>query len=230
MAIQALNAIRFIGDSVSQSGDAVPEIPDDFHVIVGALDRASSDWLLQHLQDEGLVDIGSTPMDTRPHPSGNGSIVVKSIGRVRLTLAGWEQYETAKHGQVRGNYGFIALEFDDSTLDTFVRDVVKPVVNEELGYDLVDMRDVARAGIIDNIMRMQIGDAAFVIADLTHGNNGAYWEAGYAEGLARISHTVTAEGRSGSVGAEFLPREQVEQEQAALRPCFREARVAGTAA
>ena len=50
------------------------------------------------------------------------------------------------------------------------------------------------------------------------------------ERLARISHTVTAEGRSGSVGAEFLPREQVEQEQAALRPCFREARVAGTAA
>ena len=48
--------------------------------------------------------------------------------------------------------------------------------------------------------------------------------------LTRISHTVTAEGRSGSVGAEFLPREQVEQEQAALRPCFREARVAGTAA
>ena len=52
----------------------------------------------------------------------------------------------------------------------------------------------------------------------------------YYTGLARISHTVTAEGRSGSVGAEFLPREQVEQEQAALRPCFREARVAGTAA
>ena len=29
--------------------------------------------------------------------------------------------------------------------------------------------------------------------------------------LARISHTVTAEGFGGSVGAEFLPREQVEQ-------------------
>ena len=49
-------------------------------------------------------------------------------------------------------------------------------------------------------------------------------------GLARISHTVTAEGFGGSVGAEFLPREQVEQKQAALRPCFRGARVAGTAA
>ena len=50
------------------------------------------------------------------------------------------------------------------------------------------------------------------------------------EALARISHTVTAEGFGGSVGAEFLPREQVEQKQAALRPCFRGARVAGTAA
>ena len=54
--------------------------------------------------------------------------------------------------------------------------------------------------------------------------------ASLVEVLARISHTVTAEGRWGSVGAEFLPRGQVEQEQAALRPCFREARVAGTAA
>ena len=52
----------------------------------------------------------------------------------------------------------------------------------------------------------------------------------FDNGLARISHTVTAEGFGGSVGAEFLPREQVEQKQAALRPCFRGARVAGTAA
>src|SRR3546814_372746 len=47
------------------------------------------------------------------------------------------------------------------------------------------MRNVARAGIIDNIMRSQIRDAAFVIVDLTHDNSGAYWEAGYAEGLGK---------------------------------------------
>ena len=47
------------------------------------------------------------------------------------------------------------------------------------------MRDVATAGIIDNIMRMRIKEARFVIADLTHDNNGAYWEAGYAEGLGK---------------------------------------------
>ena len=40
-------------------------------------------------------------------------------------------------------------------------------------------------GVIDNIMRTHIRDSAFVIADLTHDNPGAYWEAGYAEGLGK---------------------------------------------
>ena len=77
------------------------------------------------------------------------------------------------------------MQFNEPTLDNFVRDVVKPTIQTTLGYDLVDMRDVSRAGIIDNIMRMQIRGAAFVIFDLTHGNKGAYWEAGYAEGLGK---------------------------------------------
>jgi nucleoside 2-deoxyribosyltransferase len=47
------------------------------------------------------------------------------------------------------------------------------------------MKGHTEAGIIDNIMRQQIRDCAFVIADLTHKNNGAYWEAGYAEGLGK---------------------------------------------
>ena len=32
-------------------------------------------------------------------------------------------------------------------------------------------------------MRTTIKQSKFVIADLTHDNNGAYWEAGYAEGI-----------------------------------------------
>ena len=33
--------------------------------------------------------------------------------------------------------------------------------------------------------REKIRDAAFVLVDLTHENSGAYWEAGYAEGLGK---------------------------------------------
>ena len=41
------------------------------------------------------------------------------------------------------------------------------------------------AGLIDDQLRVHLRTARFVIADLTHGNNGAYWEAGFAEGLGR---------------------------------------------
>jgi len=33
-------------------------------------------------------------------------------------------------------------------------------------------------------MRLEIRRSRFAVVDLTHGNRGAYWEAGFAEGLA----------------------------------------------
>ena len=77
------------------------------------------------------------------------------------------------------------MQFNDEILDRFVQENLRDIIKNELGYDLHDMREVARAGIIDNIMRTEIRDAAFILADLTHNNPGAYWEAGYAEGLGK---------------------------------------------
>jgi hypothetical protein len=101
-----------------------------------------------------------------------------------LTLAGWAEYEKELRGQTSAGYGFIALKFGDLVLDPFVKDVIKPAI-ATLGFGLVDMRDAAEVGIIDNVMRARIRDAAFVLVDLTHANEGAYWEAGYAEGLGK---------------------------------------------
>jgi nucleoside 2-deoxyribosyltransferase len=39
--------------------------------------------------------------------------------------------------------------------------------------------------LIDDQLRVALRTSRFVVADLTHGNNGAYWEAGFAEGLGR---------------------------------------------
>ncbi len=167
MSVQAANLIRFVGDEVSRSGESIRELPNAFHVIIGSFNREAAFRLLKELEERKIV-----MADPYPH-------------NINLTLDGWNQYETEKRGQFGGNYGFIAMQFDDTELDAFVRDVVKPTVKEDIGYELVDMRDVSQAGVIDNIMRVQIRDAAFVIADLTHDNFGAYWEAGYAEGLGK---------------------------------------------
>ncbi|MCI3132306.1 nucleoside 2-deoxyribosyltransferase [Phenylobacterium aquaticum] len=154
------------------------------------LDEAAGPWigcashqaltrLIVAAQDKGLVSPAGTDSRTRAH----GGIVTSTS--YDLTLDGWDRYEAEQKGLTRGSYGFMAMKFGDPSLDELSRSVIKPRVRTDLGYDLVDLRDVARAGIIDNIMRAQIRDAAFVIVDLTHDNSGAYWEAGYAEGLGK---------------------------------------------
>jgi hypothetical protein len=45
------------------------------------------------------------------------------------------------------------------------------------------MTDDQGAGLIDDQLRAAILASRFIIADLSHDNQGAYWEAGFGEGL-----------------------------------------------
>ena len=172
--VEVTNLIQYIGDQRSKTGQ--PITLSGISEITGAPSEKSANRLVEELCEDGVITIGASAQ-----PYGSRS---KRYLDVDLTPAGWKQYE-AERMQFSGSYGFIAMQFGDAALDPFVQDIVKPAVKEGIGCDLVDMRDVARAGVIDNIMRDQIRDAAFVIADLTHDNLGAYWEAGYAEGLGK---------------------------------------------
>ena len=182
-AEQAENAIRFIGDHVSAQGESLRDIPDEFRAAIGAADYGSGIWVAEQLQAKGLVDVGSKTGRTRTMLDGN-HVYQSTLASVTLSLDGWREYEQAKRGSFEGNYGFVALEFNDPELDQLLV-TTKAAVLAEMGYDLIDMRDVEQAGVIDNIMRLKIADAAFMLADLTHRNPGAYWEAGYAEGLGK---------------------------------------------
>jgi nucleoside 2-deoxyribosyltransferase len=173
-ARQAMNAIRFIGDRVAASGVPIGNLPPSFHAVMGSPNRNSAMSIARQLLHAGLVRAIEAGEMQSPD----------EIIQVDLTLSGWERYEAEQQGQLSGNYGFIALKFGDEVVDPFVADVIKPTV-AALGFELVDMRDAAEAGIIDNVMRARIRDASFVLVDLTHANEGAYWEAGYAEGLGK---------------------------------------------
>ncbi len=172
---QAVNAIRIIGDEIKRTAQKIDKLQEDFFARIGALSPDLSGELLIELKLRRLLEgnefrtLGGPPR----------------LINVNLTLDGWEKYEAERRGKISSNYGFIAMKFDDPFLDQLVRETVKPAIKNELGFNILDMRDVARAGVIDNIMRAQIRDAAFVLVDLTHDNSGAYWEAGYAEGLGK---------------------------------------------
>ncbi len=79
------------------------------------------------------------------------------------------------------------MHFGDARLNDFVRNVLQVGVRTHLAVEVyrVDSHDKIEAGLIDNIMREAIEDAAFVLVELSHGNRGAYWEAGFAEGLRK---------------------------------------------
>ena len=174
-AVQVMNIIRYIGDQISESGKPIYQLPE-ISKIIGAPSKELANQLVEELYERGLIKM------LEPVKTLNGKVTFMNVN---LSLDGWEQYEAEKRGGFAGNNGFLAMEFDDANLEKFVLEVLKPTVKEATDYDLVDMRNVSKAGIIDNIMRVQIRDAKFVIVDLTHDNNGAYWEAGYAEGLGK---------------------------------------------
>lgn len=173
-AQQATNLIRYVGDKISASGEQLRDLPHDIDTIIGSPNRDFSLRIAQQLVQRGVLDGQDAGHLGSPH----------ELIMLDLTLPGWELYEAEQRGRISGSYGFIALKFGDEVLDPFLRDVIKPAVSS-IGYTLEDMRDAARAGVIDNVMRARIRDAAFVLVDLTHANAGAYWEAGYAEGLGK---------------------------------------------
>lgn len=174
-AQQATNAIRFIGDEITRTGERLDTLPNYFFVEIGSPTPAFAAGLMHELKKRD--DLDGDPYESHEK--------IETLCKIKLTLNGWEKYERERTGLSAGRYGFLAMEFNDPVLETLAREVIKPLLKKEIRYDVIDVRDVAKAGIIDNIMRAQIRDSAFVLADLTHGNNGAYWEAGYAEGLGK---------------------------------------------
>ncbi|TAD90849.1 MAG: hypothetical protein EAZ99_04750 [Alphaproteobacteria bacterium] len=95
------------------------------------------------------------------------------------------------------------MKFGDEEFDKFVDKHMRRAV-AQTGYQLKRADDQQKAGLIDAQMRLDIKNARFVIADLTHGSHGAYWEAGYAEGLGKpVIYTCRADVFEKENGTHF---------------------------
>jgi hypothetical protein len=101
---------------------------------------------------------------------------------LRLTINGWEQYNELKRRMPESRIAFMAMKFGDPVLDSALTQCFQPAALAA-GFELRPLNERQGAGLIDNQIRVAIRGAAFVVADLTHDNNGAYFEAGFAEGI-----------------------------------------------
>jgi hypothetical protein len=124
-------------------------------------------WLHTELKPEKLYTLEDVKGDT--------------IG-LRLTMAGWQRHAELKKTNIQSRTAFMAMKFGDALIDRVVAECFRPAVTRA-GFGLRLLTDEQPAGLIDDQLRAAILSARFLIADLSHGNQGAYWEAGFAEGL-----------------------------------------------
>ena len=126
-------------------------------------------WLLQQIEPEGRT------------PNLFIHAITHANRRFQLTMAGWERYGTLKRARNESRSAFMAMKFGDAELNEVVGTCFRPAV-KRAGFELRDLQDHKRAGLIDDQIRAGLLAARFVVADLTHDSFGAYWEAGFADG------------------------------------------------
>lgn len=166
---QANNLILWVGEQATGPGENVDLDALKHRFVVGAKAPAGFEFLVTHLRNTGVLV---------------GSQTAGGFANVGLTFGGWEHFHEIQRGTVDSRKAFMAMQYGEPEIDRMVNDVFRPAV-AQTGFTLVRLDDQPRAGLIDDRLRVEIRASRFLVADLTHQNAGAYWEAGYAEGLGK---------------------------------------------
>jgi hypothetical protein len=166
--------LLLVGDNQPSSAEPAALTADLISAWIGSVITPSTpnralEWLLQQGKAKSLID---DTHELDKHTS------------LRLTMAGWDRYELLKQAKIASRTAFMAMQFGDPELNQIVDDCFRVAVSRA-GFNLNVLTDRQGAGSIDDQLRVALRTSRFVLADLSHGNNGAYWEAGFAEGLSR---------------------------------------------
>lgn len=145
----------------------------------GAVDLGGLGFIVSEAVDRGLINCRVQEVQALSQES-----LQFIISPMQLTIAGWNHFESLERGRVASRIAFMAMNFGDAALDSIYREHFRPAV-AQTGFRLKRLDEDQPAGLIDDRLRVEIRQSRFLISDLTHKNPGAYWEAGYAEGLGK---------------------------------------------
>jgi hypothetical protein len=165
---QVDNLVRVLGTETSP-GEAENVSYIEHGAIIGAHSLEGFLYLIHGMIDSGIL---------------KGSLAGGDKASVALTFSGWKRFEELRLGAPSGRRAFMAMEYGDARFDRIVDELIRPAI-AATGFELRRLDDDPRAGLIDDRLRVEIRASRFIVADLTHRNPGAYWEAGYAEGLGK---------------------------------------------
>lgn len=128
-----------------------------------------ADYMVDYLKESGYIKDYLFPR------SENGA---------KLTLApkGYARVEELQKASSFGRSVLVAMQFGEETKP--LRESIRTGISDA-GYHAVFIDEVQHNDFITPELLKHIRDSKFVVVDLTHQNNGAYFEEGYAMGLGK---------------------------------------------
>jgi hypothetical protein len=165
---QADNLIRWMGDELRQRRNPTVGLQYDANflaALIGANDKEGVAYVLRELLKRQWI----------------GPDLNSPIG---LTFAGWDRYDELYKAHSEGPIAFMAMGFHNSDV-LWVYENCFSVAAAAAGFELRKLDERQSAGLIDVRLRVEIRKCRFLLCDLTDENRGAYWEAGFAEGLGK---------------------------------------------
>jgi hypothetical protein len=197
-AEQANNVMLYLDDSLSSPGalismpaqESIPE-QENIYGLLG-IKRGKGEWndlyfIVTSLEAQQLLKVNYEEKMT------THGVLRKIPEAISLTFAGWQKVVELRRSVKDSRKAFVAMEFpnpekteanyffQNTLLDKYLVPAVK-----KAGYDLANaLRSEPKAGNLHARLEVEIRAARFVVAEISHHNNGAYWEAGFARGLGK---------------------------------------------
>lgn len=168
---QANELLLWMGDYYIQPGMRINKKMEELWSVTGSPNMNNLRYIINYLVSDGIF----SSFDNRLLETENTLFGI-------LSFKGWDRYYELRRSNKDSRLAFMAMQFDNPLLQKLYDDVIVKTV-KETGYDIRMANEVKRAGLIDDKIRVEIRRSKFVITDLTDENRGAYWEAGFAQGL-----------------------------------------------
>ncbi len=105
-----------------------------------------------------------------------------SLYEIVIAPKGYSRVDELLKSTANGRNAFIAMKFGQET--KLLREAIRKGI-EDAGYNAVIIDEVQHNEFITPELLKHIRESKFVVVDLTHRNNGAYFEEGYAMGLGK---------------------------------------------
>ena len=131
--------------------------------------RGEAKYLLDYLEDNALI-------------SYNFESLEQKIISLTLTPKGYSRVYEIQKATSHGRNVLVAMKFGNDT--KLLREAIRSGIYDA-HYNAVFIDEVQHNDFITPELLKQIRDSKFVVVDLTHNNNGAYFEEGYAMGVGK---------------------------------------------